>query len=94
MDDGRLPPREPGQLEISAPVSLSHAPPPARTRVLLAAVALLVVAAILAVSIPAAGRGLAAARAQATATAAPVQRVHAAYATETTFVQHAIATQT
>ncbi|HEV2238454.1 MAG TPA: hypothetical protein VGR57_17485, partial [Ktedonobacterales bacterium] len=42
----------------------------------------------------AAGRGLAAARAQATATAATAQRVHAAYATETTFVQQAIATQT
>ncbi|HEY7984017.1 MAG TPA: hypothetical protein VID73_07615 [Ktedonobacterales bacterium] len=94
MDHGRLPPREPGELEISAPVRVPHAPLPARTRLLLAAVALLLVASLLGVTVPAAQRGLAAARAQATQTAATIHQVRAAQATETTFVRHAIAAQT
>jgi hypothetical protein len=94
MDQGRLPPREPGELEISAPVSVPHAPLPARTRVLLAAVALLAAASLLAITIPAAERGLAAQRAQATQTAAGIHQVRAIHATETTYVRRAIATQT
>jgi hypothetical protein len=94
MDQGRLPPREPGELEISAPVSVPHAPLPARTRALLVAVALLAVASLLAITIPAAERGLAAQRAQATQTAAIVQQAHAALTTETAYVRRAIATQT
>jgi hypothetical protein len=94
MGQGDLPPREPGELEISAPVSVPHAPLQARTRVLLAVAALLAVASILGVTIPAAQRGLAAQRAQATQTAAAVRQVRAAYATETAYVRRAIASQT
>jgi hypothetical protein len=94
MEYGRVPPREPGELEISAPISVPHAPLKTRTRMLLAAVALLAVLTILAVTIPAAQRGLAAQRAQATQTAATTRQVGAARATETAYVRRAIATQT
>jgi hypothetical protein len=83
MDQRHLPPREPGELEISAPVSIAGAPLQPRTRVLLAAVALLVVASILMAGLRAVQRGLAAQHAQATQTAVVVQTAQAARASET-----------
>jgi hypothetical protein len=94
MGQGQLPPRDAGELEISAPVGVPHAPMKRRTRVLLAAVGLLTVASILGVTLPAAQRGLAAQRAQATQTAAAMRQASAARATETTYVRRAIAAQT
>jgi hypothetical protein len=89
MDQRHLPPREPGELEISAPVSVPGPPMGARTRMLLVAVALLALASLLTVALGVARRGLAAQRAQATQTAAVVRQVRAARATETAVAQSA-----